>query len=155
MDKTGNSLNAPHLSDWLTGPWDDQPSYLCSSNHRWSQYRGPCAVSGHPGTRWLSRGGTKTPSRRSFRHQVTAGGGLRRRCRRSAHACRLLRRLGLEKQLRRAARRAFPLAAQLASGPAVTADPARGPCTLSGWAAALSAPLWFALALFSRHRFGN
>ena len=108
MDKTGNSLNAPHLADWLTGPCDAQPSYLCSSNHRWSQYRGPCAASGHSVTRWLSRGGTKTPSRRSLRRQVSAVGGMRPLLPRISHSGRRLRRLGLEKPLGRAARRAFP-----------------------------------------------
>lgn len=156
MDKTGR-IPWMHLT-YPTGSLGlemTSPSYLCSSNHRWSQYRGPCAVSGHPGTRWSSRGGTERPrtdlsdtrSRQvvdSARPAAAAG----------AHACRLLRpELGPGKQLRRAARRAFRGPRSWPQGRGNTVDPARGPCTLSGWAAALSAPLWFALALFSRHPF--
>ena len=46
----GHSLNAPPLSDWLTGPWDDQASYLCSCKQRWSTYCGTRAASGRPVT---------------------------------------------------------------------------------------------------------
>lgn len=127
MDKTGNSLNAPHLADWLTGPCDAQPSYLCSSNHRWSQYRGPCAASGHSVTRWLSRGGTKTPSRRSLRRQVSAVGGMRPLLPPHFPFRPPPPQTGPGEAAGAGGAPGLPaLAAQLAPGPTVTAHPALG-----------------------------
>lgn len=138
----GNSLNAPHLSHWLNGPWDDQPSYLCSFNHRWSTYCGTCVVSGHPLT-WL----VELRWNKDALSQIFKKPGY------GSYGIWLLLPLH------------FPfLPSPLQTGPGRAAgrraDGGSWPwpqtvLTLSGWAAALSDPLWLVLALLFHDRFRN
>ena len=151
----GNSLNAPHLSDWLTGPWDDQPSYRCSFNHRWFKCCGTCAVSGHPVTQLVEPRWNKDALLQIFK---TPGYGSWWNPAAPFLSFSIPAFSSSDWVWRsswdRREHRLPVLAAQLASGLTVTADPALRLFTLSGWVAA-SAPLWFVLALLFHDRFRN